>query len=76
MQDTYFEIQVLAELSIFFGWFGIYYDGPPVVLSLLQVPIDLSPIGSAGVDKLADDFLGCPRLKWVAPLDGGIHPWS
>ena len=38
-------------------------------MSLLQVPIALAPIGSAGVGKLADDWLGCPRLKWFSPLE-------
>ena len=60
----------MAKPSKFAGWFGIYYDGPPIVLLLLQVPIDLSPIGIAGVGKLADDWMGCTWLKWVAPLEG------
>ena len=31
----------------------------------------LDLIGSAGVGKLDDDWLGCPWLKWIAPLEGG-----
>ena len=29
----------------------------------------LATIGSAGVGQLADDWLVCPRLKCVAPLE-------
>ena len=42
---------------------------PPVVLSLLQVPIALAPIVSAGVERLAYDWLVFPRFEWVAPLE-------
>ena len=38
-------------------------------MSLLQVPIALALIGGAGVGKLADDWLGFPSFKWVAPLE-------
>ena len=45
-------------------------------MSLLQVPIALDKIGSAGVGKLSDDWLLCTRLKWVAPLEatGPLEP--
>ena len=62
-------LTVLAELSNIAGWFGIYYDGPPVFMSLLKVTITLAPIGSAGVGQLADYFMGRPWLKWVVPLE-------
>ena len=38
---------------------------------LVQVSIALVLIGSACVGKLSDDWLVCPWLKWVAPLEGG-----
>ena len=74
LQDTSFALHVLAELSQFVGWFGIYYYGPPVVMLLVQVSMALVLIGSAGVGELSDDWLVCPRLKWVAPLEGGRSP--
>ena len=36
---------------------------------LYQVTIYLALIGSAVVGKLADGCMGCPRLKWVAPME-------
>ena len=39
-------------------------------MSLLHVTIILALIGSTGVAQLADYWIECPRLKWVAPLEG------